>query len=102
MIGADPGHGFPDPRPDEWACAQRLKYWCEAGGAIVHGAAGEVDHYREAALATLVLRRLAFIETTSVRAEEWGQFLGCPRTIVLVPAGGAAHPLPEQREGLLQ
>ena len=95
MIGGDPGHGHPDPAPMEWACAKRLKYWCQTGGAIVHGAAGEADHYREAAAATLLLRRLAFIETTSARAAEWDAFLRCPRTLLILSERGP-HPTPDR------
>lgn len=94
-IGADPGYGFPDPRPDEWTCAKRLKYWCQGGWAIVHGAAGELDHYREAVTATLMFRRLAFIETTSAHAAEWARFLRCPRTLIIIPSDGGVHPIPE-------
>lgn len=97
-IGADPGFGHPDPAPDEWACARRLKYWCQNGGAIVHGAGGELDHYRYAAAAAVLFRRLAFIETTSAHAAAWGTFLRCPRTMVLVPPDGVAHPQPERPE----
>jgi hypothetical protein len=90
LIAADPGYGSPDPAPDQWACAHRLKYW--AKGAAIHGAAGEPDHYRRAAMAALSCGRLAFIETTSNRAREWAAFLGCPRTLLWVPASGA-HPV---------
>jgi hypothetical protein len=86
LIGADPGVKHPDlPAPSEWACAKRLKYWCQDGGAIIHGAGGELDHYREAARATLLLRRLAFIETTSHRADEWADYL---RSRSIRPADG--------------
>jgi hypothetical protein len=95
MVGGDPGFGHPDPAPAAWTCARRLRDWCHA--AIIHGAAGEADHYRDAAVSTLILRRLAFIETTSARAAEWGAFLRCPRTLVIVPTTGV-HPLPERPE----
>ena len=37
LIGGDLGFGFPDPSPSEWVSAKRRKYWCQNGGAIVHG-----------------------------------------------------------------
>jgi hypothetical protein len=95
MLGGDPGFGHPDPAPAEWACADGLRDWCHA--AIIHGAAGEADHYRDAAASTMILRRLAFIETTSARAADWHAFLHCPRTLVIVPTTGV-HPLPERPE----
>lgn len=96
-IGADPGAEFPQPPgPDEWVCARRLRWWCRNGAAIVHGAAGEMDHYRYAVIAAVMSRRLAFIETTSAHAAAWNAFLGCPHTLVLVPPDGAAHPIPER------
>jgi hypothetical protein len=94
MIGGDPGYGQPDHPPSAWACAKRLKYWCQNGGAIVHGAAGNADHYREGAAATVLLRRVAFIECTSAQAPAWNTFLGCPRTLVIVPERGP-HPVPD-------
>jgi len=94
MVGADPGFGHPDPAPAAWACALRLRDWCHA--AIVHGAVGNAAHYRDAAASTLILRQLAFIETTSARAADWYAFLRCPRTLVIVPTTGV-HPLPIER-----
>jgi hypothetical protein len=93
MIAGDPGSGHADPAPDEWACGKRLRYWCRS--AIVHGAAGEPDHYRQAAAATLLSRRLAFVETTSARAAEWDAFLRCPRTLLILPERGP-HPVPDR------
>jgi hypothetical protein len=94
LIGADPGYGQPDPAPEEWAAANRLRYWCRA--AMVHGAGGTADHYREAAGRTLLASRFALIETTSARAHEWAAFLKCPRTQLILPADGAPHPIPEK------
>jgi hypothetical protein len=93
MIGADPGTEYPaPPPPSEWVCARRLRYWCQSGGAIIHGAGGELDHYREAVRATLLLRRLLFVETTSHRVNEWVAFLGCRKTLAIRPSNGS-HPV---------
>jgi hypothetical protein len=96
MLGGDPGLGYPDPPPTEWACAKRLRYWCQASGAIVHGAGGEPFHYREAVTATLMLRRLAFIETTSHRADDWASYLRSRKTLIIRPRNGP-HPIAEAR-----
>jgi hypothetical protein len=97
MLGGDPGVEHPDPPPpSEWACAKRLKYWCRTSGAIVHGAGGELYHYREAVAATLMLRRLALIETTSHRADEWASYLRSRKTLIIRPRNGP-HPIAEAR-----
>ncbi len=97
LIGADPGVEHPDPPPpSEWACAKRLKYWCQTSGAIVHGAGGEPFHYRDAVAATLMLRRLALIETTSHRADEWASYLRSRKTLIIRPRNGP-HPTAEAR-----
>lgn len=90
LLGGDPGFGHSDPAPSEWMCGRRLKYWCRA--AVVHGAGGEPAHYRQAVPAALLVRRLAFVETTSRRASEWAEFLDCPLTHVIVPVDGV-HPV---------
>lgn len=95
LIGGDPGAEHPDPPSDAWACARRLKYW-QPRAALIHGAAGEADHYRQAAAATVAATRVAFIETTSRRAQEWADFLRCPRTLILLPSDGV-HPVPAPR-----
>lgn len=100
LVGGDPNeelhpdHGQPDPAPSEWVCARRIKYF--ARGVIVHGAAGEHDHYRAAIAEAVLVRRLAFIETTSLRAPEWAAFLGCRLTHLIVPVDGV-HPVPDAR-----
>jgi hypothetical protein len=96
LIGADPGVEHPDPPPVAWACARRLKYW-QPRAVVIHGAGGEADHYREAATATVLAGRLAFVETTSARALEWVEFLRCPHTAVWLPSDGV-HPVPAARE----
>jgi hypothetical protein len=96
VVGADPGVEFPDPPPPaEWACARRLKYWCAA--AIIHGAGGELEHYRQAVGSAILYRRLAFVECTSARAPTWRSFLSCPRSLMIVPLYDKPHPVPENR-----
>jgi hypothetical protein len=98
MIGADPGLEYPDPPPPpEWACARRLKYWCAQGAAVVHGAGGTLDDYRQAAHLTMMMGRVAFIETTSARADEWASFLSARKMIIIRPSAGQ-HPIAAPRE----
>ena len=90
LLSGDPGWGQPTFGPSRWRCAKPLKAWAAAG--IVHGAAGQLDHYREAVMLAQVFGRLAFIETTSSLARCWSAFLDpLPRTGYL-PAEGA-HPV---------
>jgi hypothetical protein len=95
LVGGDPGHGEPDPAPTEWQCAKRLKYWCRT--TVVHAAGGAPDHYRAATLAAALAGRLALIETTSARADEWVAFLRCRSTLLIRPSNGL-HPVPPARE----
>ena len=90
LLSGDPGWGEPTFGPSRWRCARPLKAWAAAG--IVHGAAGQLDHYREAVMLAQVFGRLAFIETTSGLARCWSAFLDpLPRTGYL-PAEGS-HPV---------
>ncbi len=90
LLSGDPGWGEPTFGPSRWRCAKPLKAWAAAG--IVHGAAGKLEHYREAVMLAQVFGRLAFIETTSSLARCWSTFLDpLPRTGYL-PAEGA-HPV---------
>ena len=59
--------------PGNWACACKLRSW--ARFAIVHGASAERQHYAAAAAMTLQVRRMLFIETSSVGAQAWAAFL---------------------------
>ncbi|MGI4794194.1 MAG: hypothetical protein ACRYG8_08960 [Janthinobacterium lividum] len=90
LLSGDPGWGQPSYGPTRWRCAKRLKAWTTA--AIVHGAAGEADHYREAAALTEMFGRLCFIETTSGLVRCWGAFLDTVPRIGYMPADGA-HPV---------
>ncbi|MBN8903041.1 MAG: hypothetical protein J0H99_01695 [Rhodospirillales bacterium] len=91
LVGADLGFGSEDVGPDEWTCARRLRYW-KPNAVIIHGAAGEIAHYRLGVALALTVGRLAFIECSSRRVEEWRRFLGCPHTVAILPEGGV-HPV---------
>ena len=90
LLGADPGDGSYDPHPAEWASARRLRDWCRS--AVIHGTGGEPWHYRTAVEMARRTGRVAFIETTSLRAGEWADFLQCPRALVIIPRDGV-HPV---------
>ena len=96
VIGADTGAGD-DPGPEDWKAAEGLRRWCEA--AIVHGAGGEPGHYRMAAEAAEIYERLALVECTADQVQPWADFLGCPRTLRIIPRGGA-HPVAPRCEAV--
>ena len=89
LLHGDPGWGQPSFGPGRWRCAKKLRVW--SAGAIVHGAAGEADHYREAVVLGLMFERLAFIETTSSLARSWSAFLAPVPCMGYLPTEGA-HP----------
>ena len=90
LIGDDPGGPDGLGGPDAWRCACKLQGWAEA--AIVHACGGEARHYVAGFQATLLMRRVVFIETTSLHAAAWVERIGCPRTLVFLPNDGP-HPV---------
>ncbi len=96
LIGDDDGL---DMGPKGWARAHVLARW--AKGAVVHGAAGTVESYREAVRFSLVARRLVLVETGSVHLMAWHRLFanaGVP-TVNYYPAEGQ-HPLQTPRRTL--
>ncbi|MGI4939844.1 MAG: hypothetical protein ACRYHQ_04640 [Janthinobacterium lividum] len=67
-----------------------MKAW--AAAAVIHGAAGEADHYRDAVVMAEMFGRLAFIETTSSLARSWAAFLAPVPWTGYLPIEGA-HPV---------
>jgi hypothetical protein len=91
LVGDDPDVGDGAARgPEGWPMARRLRYWTRA--AVVHGAGGEPEHYRDAVEAAERHGRVAFIETSAAQANAWGAFLRCPRTLYIMPPDGV-HPI---------
>ena len=90
LLSGDPGWGEPSFGPGRWRCAKKLRTW--AAAAVVHGAAGEPDHYREAVVLGLMFERLAFVETTSSLARSWGAFLAPVPVAGYLPKEGV-HPI---------
>ena len=91
LVGDDPG---PHPEaalgPQGWKAAERLRRWCR--WSMVHGAGGEPSHYAAAAEAAEAVRRVALVETSSLRAMARRRFLG-PAGLTILPPAGAVHPL---------
>ena len=87
--------------PDGWPGAVKLRRW--ARGAMVHGAGGKTEHYALAVGMALERERLLFIETSSVHARGWGEFLlaGSPPVpfVGMLPHDGA-HPVMPAREAM--
>ena len=90
VLSGDPGWGEPTFGPGRWRCAKKLRTW--AGMAVIHGAAGEADHYRQAVLCTALIGHVAFIETTSSLAQTWNAFMAPVPRIGFLPSEGA-HPV---------
>ena len=93
LIGDDPV----DRRalgPHGWPIGAKLRTWARA--VIVHGAAGEAKHYREAVRAADLVQRCVMVETDSAHAVAWGRFFNCPATLLILPCGGV-HPVAETR-----
>ncbi len=97
LIGADMG-ADEDPPPERWECLPKLRRWARAG--VIHGAAGEPEHYRAAVGAAQLHRRLALVECSSRQAQAWAEALACPRTRFILPRDGV-HPILPHR-GILQ
>jgi hypothetical protein len=82
--------------PSGWRCARMLRAWAKS--AIVHGAAGEAEHYRGAVLMAMATGHAALIETSSACAVLWTEFLApAMATLTLIPRSGP-HPIAPRRE----
>ena len=101
MVGDDP---FPERNgtgPAGWRMAVKLRHWVRDGAAIVHGSAGEPEHYRQASLAARTVGRCVMVECESRFAYSWASFLACPRTLLIVPPPGTdPHPI-HQHQGAM-
>jgi hypothetical protein len=57
--------------PDGWACAERALRW--ARGAMLHGAGGEIEHYKLALAGAMARRRFLIVGTSSTLLPAWEQ-----------------------------
>lgn len=90
IVGDDPGPGL-SRGPVAWKASERLRRWCR--WSIVHGAAGEADHYRAVIDVAGSLRRVVIVETSSKHALAWRRFLG-PEGLTIMPPPDQHHPTP--------
>lgn len=90
LLAGDPGYGEASFGPSRWHCASNVKGW--AASAIVHGGAGERDHYVGALAMAELMHRVVMIETTSALVDAWGVFLAPLPRIGFRPSAGV-HPV---------
>ena len=91
VVGDDPWPVRAALGPAPWRCKERLRRW--AAGAIIHGAGGEMAHYRHALNVALTIGRLAFVETDGAHIEAWANAMVPLPVQRLIPHGGV-HPVP--------
>jgi hypothetical protein len=82
--------------PSGWPQAARLMRWANA--LLLHGAAGEPEHYGLAVAAAVVRKRMLFVQTSSSRLAEWDAFAEglCAADILalaIAPRRESAHPV---------
>lgn len=92
LLGDD-DYATPDG-PDSWPIAQRVLRWAKF--VLIHGGAGQPEHYEYAVVLTATFRRVVMIECSSANvptwraaAEQWA--LGA-RGQIMQPAPGLRHP----------
>jgi hypothetical protein len=90
LLAGDPGYGETSSGPGRWRCARKAKGW--AASAIVHGGAGERDHYVGALAMAELMQRVLMVETTSALVDAWGTFLAPLPRIGFRPSKGV-HPV---------
>jgi hypothetical protein len=80
--------------PQGWECATRALRW--AGGAMLHGSGGEVDHYRFALVGAERCRRFVIVDTSSAHLPEWealaSAHIGNRQILSVKPLPGHSHP----------
>jgi hypothetical protein len=96
LVGDDPDIGAGTATgPQGWSLASKLRRWAQA--AIIHGAEGKPEHYREAVALAEIYGRLVVVDTSSTQALAWGAFLNCPRSVLITPAHGPHPVMPTHR-----
>ncbi len=90
LLAGDPGYGEASFGPVRWRCASKAKSW--AASAIVHGGAGEREHYIGALAMAELMQRVLMVETTSALVDAWGTFLSPLPRIGFRPSKGV-HPI---------
>ena len=88
--------------PTDWRCAPAALAWARA--ALIHGAAGEREHYAAAVVAATMTGRLLIVHCGSAEAAAWATVAEAAKlpTLVIAPRPGVVHPQPPQADGMLQ
>ena len=89
------GDGKAAVGPDAFPQARRLLRWTR--GIMVHATGGKLEHYAEAARATVLTRRLVVVETDTAHEAAWLALAastapGTPMLRITAPPGAAPHP----------
>jgi hypothetical protein len=87
LVGADIDGTEADRPPQCWKWLNKLHTWARM--AIVHGVAGEADHYRIAVPAAQRFQRLAFIECRSEHIAGWASLPWRLPPLVITPCDQA-------------
>lgn len=90
LLAGDLGYGETSVGPGRWRCARKARGW--AASAIVHGGAGERDHYIGAVAMAELMQRVLMVETTSALVDAWGAFLAPLPRVGFRPSKGV-HPV---------
>lgn len=94
LVGDDDGL---DAGPRGWACARLLTRW--AAGAVIHGAAGTVETYRDAVRLAVCSERVVLVETGSANLMAWHRlFADAGVPTVNIYSSEAPHPVAVPRE----
>lgn len=96
IVSGDTEPEEPSVGPQFWRCARQIRLWAKSG--IVHGAAGEPDHYRLAASLATTSGQAAMIETASRHVLAWSEMLNPVPVMLIVPPNGVSHPIGTRQE----
>ncbi len=88
--------------PEDWRCTGAALAWARV--AMVHGAAGEREHYAAAVVAARLAGRLLIVHCAGAEARAWAERTAAARLcpMVITPRPGVVHPQPPQAAGPLQ
>jgi hypothetical protein len=88
--------------PEDWRCGRAALAWARA--ALIHGAAGERQHYATGALAAALIGRLLLVHCGGSEAASWATVAEAARlpTLIITPRPGVVHPQPAKADGPLQ
>ena len=96
------GDDYRPGAPSDWRCGRAALDWARV--ALVHGAAGEREHYEAAVLAAALTGRLLIVHCSSGEATAWAERTAAARLcpLVITPRPGVVHPQPMAPTGPIQ